>query len=55
VSRALFARAYASKAAALAAGDVTGGRWAPLWDRLVFSKVRAKLGGELKYLTTGAV
>ncbi|KIZ03320.1 hypothetical protein MNEG_4636 [Monoraphidium neglectum] len=54
MSRALFERAYASKKAALEAGDLGGGRWGPLWDRLVFSKVRAKLGGEVKYLTTGA-
>ena len=53
VARALFERAYASKRAALEAGDLSGGRWAPLWDRLVFSKIRAKLGGEVKYLTTG--
>lgn len=53
-ARALFHRAYASKRAALEAGDLTGGRWGALWDRLVFSKIRAKLGGEVKYLTTGA-
>ncbi|GBF98979.1 hypothetical protein Rsub_11565 [Raphidocelis subcapitata] len=54
VARALFWRAYASKKAALEAGDPTGGRWAPLWDALVFSKVRAKLGGEVKLMTSGA-
>ncbi|KAI8468294.1 MAG: hypothetical protein J3K34DRAFT_427744 [Monoraphidium minutum] len=54
MSRTLFERAYASKKAALEAGDLSGGRWGPLWDRLVFHKVRAKLGGEVKYLTTGA-
>jgi long-chain acyl-CoA synthetase len=25
-----------------------------LWDRLVFSKIKARLGGEVRYLTTGA-
>lgn len=46
-------QAYASKRAALEGGDPRGGRWAPLWDRLVFSKVRAKLGGEVKLMTSG--
>lgn len=46
-------QAYASKKAALEAGDLSGGRWGALWDRLVFSKIKAKLGGEVKYLTTG--
>ncbi|KIY93248.1 hypothetical protein MNEG_14715 [Monoraphidium neglectum] len=54
IARALFEKAYASKKAALEAGDLSGGRWAPLWDRLVFSKIRAKLGGQVKYLTSGA-
>jgi long-subunit acyl-CoA synthetase (AMP-forming) len=31
-----------------------GGRWGWLYDRLVFSKIRAKLGGELKYMISGA-
>lgn len=35
-------------------GDLTGGRWGPLWDKLVFSKIRAKVGGQVKYMTTGA-
>lgn len=48
-------QAYASKKAALEAGDLSGGRWAPLWDRLVFSKIRAKLGGQVKYLTSGGL
>jgi hypothetical protein len=32
---------------------MSGGRWGPLFDRLVFSKVRARVGGEVKYMTTG--
>jgi long-chain acyl-CoA synthetase len=54
LARALFNRAYAAKRAALEAGDLTGGRMGPFWDRLVFSKVAAKLGGRVKYMTTGA-
>jgi long-subunit acyl-CoA synthetase (AMP-forming) len=46
-------QAYAYKKAAIEAGDLSGGRWAPFWDRVVFSKIKAKLGGEVKFLTTG--
>jgi hypothetical protein len=35
------------------AGDLTGGRWGPFWDKLVFSKIRERVGGEVKYMTTG--
>ena len=45
VSRKLFETAYAYKKAALKAGDLSGGRFGPFWDRLVFSKVKARLGG----------
>ena len=45
MSRRLFERAYASKKAALKAGDLSGGRMGPFWDRLVFSKIKARLGG----------
>ena len=45
ISRALFNAGYASKRAAILAGDPSGGRMAPFWDRLVFSKVKARLGG----------
>ena len=45
ISRKLFAMAYASKKAAWDRGDVTGGRMAGFWDRLVFSKIKARLGG----------
>ena len=46
VTRALFDRAFASKRAALQQGTMSGGRFGPFWDRLVFSKVKARLGGE---------
>ena len=45
ISRKLFGMAYASKKAAWDRGDVTGGRMAGFWDRLVFSKIKARLGG----------
>lgn len=38
----------------VSAGDLTGGRWGPFWDKLVFSKIRERVGGEVKYMTTGA-
>ena len=46
VSRTLFNRAYASKKAALMQGDLSGGRFGPFWDKLVFSKIRERLGGD---------
>jgi long-chain acyl-CoA synthetase len=54
VARKLFEMAYASKRAALRGGDLSGGRFGPMWDRLVFSKVRARLGGKVRLMTTGA-
>lgn len=45
VKRKLFDMAYASKKAALERGDLTGGRFGPFWDRLVFSKIRERIGG----------
>jgi long-chain acyl-CoA synthetase len=45
VARKLFHLAFESKRAALKQGDLSGGRFGALWDRLVFSKVRARLGG----------
>ena len=45
VARKLFNMAYESKRAAIRSGDLSGGRFGPMWDRLVFSKVRARLGG----------
>lgn len=55
VARRLFAAAYASKKAALDKGDISKARLGSLWDRLVFSKLRAKLGGEVKFMTTGII
>lgn len=46
--------AYNSKKAAVEAGDLSGGRLGPLWDRLIFSKIRAKLGGQVTLLSSGA-
>jgi len=47
VSRSLFQRAFAYKRAALERGDLSGGRFGPFWDSLVFSKIKARLGGIL--------
>lgn len=55
VARRLFEAAYSSKRAALERGDSGGGGIAgAFWDALVFSKVRAKLGGRVRLMTTGA-
>ena len=54
IARRLFWTAYNSKKSAMLAGDLSGGKLAPLWDRLVFSKIRAKLGGQVKFLSSGA-
>ena len=45
MARKLFETAYASKKAAMDRGDISGGAMAPLWNRLVFSKIAARLGG----------
>ena len=53
VTRQLFAAAYASKKAALEKGDISQARLGFLYDRLVFSKLKEKLGGKVEYLITG--
>ena len=45
ISRKLFETAYKSKKAALDRGDLSGGKMAGFWDRLVFSKIKARIGG----------
>ena len=45
ISRRLFEAGFAQKKAALQRGDLSGGRMALFWDRLVFSKIAARLGG----------
>jgi long-chain acyl-CoA synthetase len=54
LSRTLFNTAFARKRRALDKGDSNGGLWSPFWNALVFSKVKAKLGGRVRLLTTGA-
>ncbi|WIA41277.1 hypothetical protein OEZ86_004881 [Tetradesmus obliquus] len=51
--RRLFQAAYARKAAALEAGDASGGL-PLLLERLAFGWVRQRLGGRVRYMTTGA-
>lgn len=48
ISRKLFETAYASKKAALDRGDLSGGKMGAFWDKLVFSKIKARLGGEYR-------
>lgn len=50
VTAMLFNMAYRQKKAGLANGTVY--HW--LWDRLVFSNVRGRLGGRVKYMITGS-
>ena len=54
VTRQLFAAAYASKKAALEQGDISQARLGFLYDRLVFSKLKDRLGGKVEYVVTGA-
>lgn len=54
LSRKLFEAGFAAKKAALERGDLTGGRFAPFWDRLVFSKIAARLGGRVRVMVSGA-
>lgn len=54
ISRKLFETAYNSKKAALDRGDLSGGKMAGFWDKLVFSKIKARIGGEIKFMSTGA-
>ncbi|KAL6513355.1 Long chain acyl-CoA synthetase 7 peroxisomal [Orobanche gracilis] len=46
----LFNVAYNSKKQAL----ISGRKPSPIWDRLVFNKIKDKLGGRVRYLTSGA-
>ncbi|KAJ1555340.1 hypothetical protein HK096_003485 [Nowakowskiella sp. JEL0078] len=50
IAQTLFEKAFAVKKAGLAKGSLTHF----LWDRLVFSTVRARLGGRVKMMLTGA-
>ncbi|XP_073147333.1 long chain acyl-CoA synthetase 6, peroxisomal-like isoform X1 [Henckelia pumila] len=46
----LFNAAYNSKRQAL----INGRKPSPMWDRLVFNKIKDKLGGRVRYMTSGA-
>nr|AIU99507.1 Long-Chain Acyl-CoA Synthetase [Salvia miltiorrhiza] len=46
----LFNAAYNSKRQAV----MSGRKPSPMWDRLVFNKIKDKLGGHVRYLTSGA-
>mmetsp|Transcript_11365 Transcript_11365/g.28825 ORF Transcript_11365/g.28825 Transcript_11365/m.28825 type:complete len:526 (+) Transcript_11365:576-2153(+) len=54
VTRSLFSAAFSSKKTAVMSGDFEGGRWGKFWDWLVFSKLKAKLGGQVRFMVSGA-
>jgi len=54
VSKKLFWTAYNYKREHILTGDLRGGPLAPVFDTLVFSKIRAKLGGKVHMLSSGA-
>jgi len=54
ITKKLFWTAFNSKKQAIQAGDLSGGRFAALWDAVVFSKVRARVGGHVRILSSGA-
>jgi long-chain acyl-CoA synthetase len=54
VSRKLFWTAYNYKKNHILKGDLSGGPLGSLFDTLVFSKIQAKLGGQVQMLSSGA-
>jgi len=50
LARMLFAKAYASKKYAFENGKAPN----PFWEKLVFSKLKAKLGGKVRYMSSGS-
>jgi len=54
VARWLFAQAQATKLQAIASGDASGGTMGSVWERLVFSKIQARLGGRVRFIGTGS-
>lgn len=49
IRRKLFHTAFAAKQAALKKGEST-----PIWDKLVFSKTKARLGGRVRFILSGS-
>ncbi|XP_004304992.1 PREDICTED: long chain acyl-CoA synthetase 6, peroxisomal [Fragaria vesca subsp. vesca] len=46
----LFRAAYNSKKQSIMSGSTSS----PIWDRLVFNKIKAKLGGRVRFMSSGA-
>jgi len=54
VARKIFWTAYNYKKAHVMKGDGRGGPLGPVFDKLVFDKIRAKLGGRVQMMSSGA-
>ena len=54
VTKKIFWTAYNYKRAHIINGDGRGGPLGPLFDKLVFDKIRAKLGGRVQMMSSGA-
>jgi len=53
ITRQLFWAAYAFKKAEFGKGDSSQSLLGYLYDKIVFSKLKEKMGGQVRYLVTG--
>ena len=54
IQKKIFWTAYNYKKNHILKGDLQGGPLAPIFDKLVFEKIRAKLGGQVRMMSSGA-